>query len=67
MLVLDEPFAALDAVNLSAAVSLVTDVLGSYGVRQVFLISHVEEVQDAVSDLITVVRAGDVSRAEVSW
>lgn len=67
MLVLDEPFAALDPVNLRSAVSLVTDVLGSYGVRQVFLVSHVEEVQDAVSDVLTVVREGSVSRVETSW
>ena len=67
MLVMDEPFAALDVPNLRSAVGLVTDVLGAYGVRQVILVSHVPEVQDAVSDLITVVREGDTSRVEATW
>ncbi len=67
MIVLDEPFAALDATNLRSAVSLVTEGLAAYGVRQVFLISHLPNVQDAVGDLITVIREGDISRVETTW
>ena len=67
MLVLDEPFAALDVVNRRAALDLVTGVLSSYGVRQVFLISHVADVQDSVGDIMTIVRDGGVSSVEVSW
>lgn len=66
-LVLDEPFAALDGPNLQAAVALVTGTLGAYGVRQVFLVSHLQELQDCVGDLITVVREGDLSRVETTW
>jgi DNA repair exonuclease SbcCD ATPase subunit len=64
---LDEPFAALDRDNLRSAVSLVADALGSYGIRQCLLVSHLPEVQDACGDVLTVVREGDLSRAEVSW
>jgi hypothetical protein len=67
MLILDEPFAALDGAALEDALRLVTGVLGAYGVRQAFLISHLPGVQDVAGDLVTVVRDGSTSSVEVTW
>lgn len=67
MLVLDEPFAALDSVNLDHALGLVAGTLGRYGISQTFLVSHVPGVRDVAGDVVTVVREGRVSRVEATW
>jgi len=64
MVMLDEVFAMLDASNRQKLMSLVVGKLSSeFGLRQQFIVSHQEDVVNAVDDIIVVHRSGGSSVA----
>lgn len=65
ILILDEVFAQLDAVNRDYVVKLITGYLiNEMGFEQIFIISHTE-IKNAIPDTILITRKEDYS--EVSW
>lgn len=64
VLFLDEPDAALDPVNRSAFMRLLTETLiHEFGFKQVFWISHFKEVQESLPNVLKIVRHKTYSKA----
>jgi len=64
MVMLDEVFAMLDAANRQKLMSLVIGKLSSeFGLRQQLVVSHQEDVVNAVDDILVVQRSGGSSVA----
>lgn len=61
-IILDEVLGMLDPVNRSAVIDLALNTLvKQYGVSQVFVISHNEEIQDSIENVLAVTRQGNQS------
>ena len=65
-IILDELVGALDPVNRQAIMNIVVNILTQeYGVKQIFWISHNEEVLDLLENAVCVTRFNDHSL--VNW
>ena len=61
-LILDEPTVFLDSGHVSRLVHLVEEMRG-FGVRQILIVSHDEELVDAADDLVTVEKDTTTNRS----
>ncbi|GAB7094924.1 DNA double-strand break repair ATPase Rad50 [Halolamina litorea] len=61
-LILDEPTVFLDAGHVSRLVDLVEEMRG-FGVRQILIVSHDDELVDAADDLVTVEKDTTTNRS----